>query len=168
MFAALRICRVLTGQQLVPQHFSIAHHRSGGTSEMAQFVGTNVQFGADTDEFALHAGAPELPLVHADSYLNDFLLKIAKRRWPKKKSFERVAHQSRERDFVVASSWKSARGRHRSQSGHEPTDTKTKACGRSLISPKSSSRCGAIWQFVTSTTPNCMYPRSRGCLAFMT
>ena len=75
MFAALRICRVLTGQQLVPQHFSIAHHRSGGTSEMARFVGTNVQFGADTDEFALHAGAPELPLIHSDSYLNDLLLK---------------------------------------------------------------------------------------------
>src|SRR6478609_6393821 len=48
MFAVLRICRVLTGQNLVPQHFSIAHHRSGGTSEMVRFVGTNVQFGADT------------------------------------------------------------------------------------------------------------------------
>ena len=75
MFAVLRICRVLTGQQLVPQHFSIAHHRSGGTSEMARFVGTNVQFGADTDEFALHVGARELPLIHSDSYLNDLLLK---------------------------------------------------------------------------------------------
>ena len=31
MFAVLRICRVLTGQNLVPQHFSIAHHRSGAT-----------------------------------------------------------------------------------------------------------------------------------------
>ena len=47
MFAVLRICRVLTGQNLVPQHFSIAHHRSGGISEMARFVGTKVKFGAD-------------------------------------------------------------------------------------------------------------------------
>ena len=75
MFAVLRICRVLTGQNLVPQHFSIAHHRSEGTSEMARFVGTKVEFGADTDEFALNADARELPLIHADSYLNDLLLK---------------------------------------------------------------------------------------------
>ena len=75
MFAVLRICRALTGQHLVPQHFSIAHHRSEGISEMARFVGTNVQFGADTDEFALNVDARELPLIHADSYLNDLLLK---------------------------------------------------------------------------------------------
>ena len=75
IFAVLRICRVLTGQNLVPQHFSIAHHRSGGTSEMARFVGTNVQFGADTDELILNIGARELPLIHSDNYLNDLLSK---------------------------------------------------------------------------------------------
>jgi AraC-like DNA-binding protein len=75
MFAVLRICRVLTGQNLVPQHFSIAHHRSEGTSEMSRFVGTKVEFGADSDEFALNANARELPLVHSDNYLNDLLLK---------------------------------------------------------------------------------------------
>jgi hypothetical protein len=62
MFAVLRICRVLTGQNIVPQHFSIAHHRSEGTSEMARFVGTKVEFGADTDEFALNVDARALPL----------------------------------------------------------------------------------------------------------
>jgi len=75
MFAVIRICRMLTGQHLVPQHFSIAHHRSGAISEMARFVGTKVEFGADTDEFALNVGARELPLIHSDSYLNDLLLK---------------------------------------------------------------------------------------------
>src|SRR6476660_9399248 len=75
MFAVLRICRVLTGQNLVPQHFSISHHRSGGTSEMARFVGTNVQFSADKDEFVLNGGAHELQLIHSDNYLNDVLLK---------------------------------------------------------------------------------------------
>ena len=75
MFAVLRICRVLTGQNLVPQHFSIAHHRSGGISEMARFVGTKLKLGAATDEFALNVDARELPLVHSDSYLNDLLLK---------------------------------------------------------------------------------------------
>ena len=75
MFAVIRICRMLTGQHLVPQHFSIAHHRSGAISEMARFVGTKVEFGADTDEFALNVGARELPLIHSDPYLNDLLLK---------------------------------------------------------------------------------------------
>ena len=76
MFAVLRICRVLTGQNLVPQHFWICHHRSGTTnSEMARFVGTAVEFGATADEFALNANAGELPLIHADPYLNHLLLK---------------------------------------------------------------------------------------------
>jgi AraC-like DNA-binding protein len=75
MFAALRICRVLTGQNLVPQHFTIAHHRSEGTSEMARFVGTKVEFGADTDELALNIDARGLPLIHSDTYLNELLLK---------------------------------------------------------------------------------------------
>ena len=75
MFGVLRICRVLAGQNVIPQHFSISHHRSGDNSEMARFVGTKVEFGADRDEFALNADARELPLIHADSYLNDLLLK---------------------------------------------------------------------------------------------
>src|SRR5262249_16934086 len=75
MFAVLRLCRMLTGQKLVPQHFSIAHHRSGANSEMARFVGTKVEFGADKDEFALNLDARELTLIHSDSHLNDLLLK---------------------------------------------------------------------------------------------
>jgi AraC-like DNA-binding protein len=75
MFAVLRICRVLTGQNLIPQHFSIAHHRSEGTAEMSRFVGTKVEFGADTDEIALNSNAREVPVIHADPYLNDLLLK---------------------------------------------------------------------------------------------
>jgi AraC-like DNA-binding protein len=75
MFSAIRICRLLTGQRLVPQHFSIAHYRSGNTAEISRFVGTKVEFGADRDEFALNIEARELPVIHADNYLNDLLLK---------------------------------------------------------------------------------------------
>ena len=75
MFAVLRICRVLTGQNLVPQQFSIAHYRPEGTAEMSRFVGTKVEFGADTDEFSLNSNARELPVIHADHHLNDLLLK---------------------------------------------------------------------------------------------
>ena len=75
MFAAIRICRLLTERNVVPQHFSIAHHRSGSTSEMARFVGTEVGFGADADQFSLNIDARELPVLHADTYLNRVLLK---------------------------------------------------------------------------------------------
>jgi AraC-like DNA-binding protein len=75
MFGVLRLCRMLTGQNLVPQHFSIAHYRSEGISEMARFVGTKVEFGTDKDEFALNLDARELPLIHSDNHLNDLLLK---------------------------------------------------------------------------------------------
>ena len=34
-----------------------------------------MEFGADTDEFALDVDARELPLIHSDTYLNDLLLK---------------------------------------------------------------------------------------------
>src|SRR5262249_16458913 len=75
MFTVLRLCGVLTGKNLVPQQFSIAYHRSEETSEMARFVGRKVEFGADADEFALNVNARELPLIHADTHLNDLLLK---------------------------------------------------------------------------------------------
>jgi AraC-like DNA-binding protein len=75
LFAVLRICRVLTGHNLVPQQFSISHYRSEGTPEMARFVGRKVEFGTDADEFALNIEARELPLTHSDPYLNKLLLK---------------------------------------------------------------------------------------------
>jgi AraC-like DNA-binding protein len=75
MFAVLRICRVLTGLNLVPQQFSFSHYRSEGISDMTRFVGTKVEFGGHTDEFALNADARELPLTHSDPYLNKLLLK---------------------------------------------------------------------------------------------
>jgi AraC-like DNA-binding protein len=75
MFAILRICRVLTGHNLVPQQFLISHYRSEGLSEIARFVGRKVEFGADTDELALNIETRELPLTHSDPYLNKLLLK---------------------------------------------------------------------------------------------
>jgi len=75
MFGVLRICRILTGQNVIPQDFSISHHRSGENSEISRFVGRKVEFGADADEFTLKVNARALPLIHADTRLNDLLLK---------------------------------------------------------------------------------------------
>src|SRR5262249_16032706 len=49
----------------------------GGVAEMSQFAGTKVKFGADKDEFALSVEARELPVIHADDYLNDLILKYS-------------------------------------------------------------------------------------------
>ena len=75
MFAVLRICRLLSGRHIVPQNFTIAHHRSGNISEMSRFVGTKIQFGTGTDEFSLEFDTRELPLIHSDNRLNDLLLR---------------------------------------------------------------------------------------------
>src|SRR5207244_5082785 len=53
----------------------LAYHGSEVTIDMTRFVGTKVEFGADTDEFTLNANARELPLIHADAYPNNLLLK---------------------------------------------------------------------------------------------
>ena len=76
MFAALRICRLLTGQTSYrnTSPFLIIDRKS--TPEISRFVGTKVEFGADTDEIALNSNARELPVTHADRYLNNLLLKF--------------------------------------------------------------------------------------------
>jgi AraC-like DNA-binding protein len=48
--------------------------RSGNPAEMSRFVGTEVEFGADRDEFVLNIETRALPVIHADNYLNDILL----------------------------------------------------------------------------------------------
>src|SRR5262249_34185472 len=124
----LRICRLLTGQNLVPQHFSLSHYRSEAIPEMIRFVGTKVEFGADRDEFALNLDARELPLIHADPYLNDLLLKSCETALADRRS--------------------------------DTSELRTKV-------ENAISLCGASWRFATSMTASCMYPRSRGCSAFM-
>src|SRR5262249_26643523 len=124
MFGVLRVCRMLTEQKLVPQHFSIAHHRSGANSEMVRFVGTKVEFGADRDEFALNAEAREFPLIHADPYLNNLLMKnceaaLADRRG----DVSQLRRMKSLRCFLM----KNARGRRCPQPGNEREDACTKA-----------------------------------------
>ena len=44
---------------------------------MDKFLGCDVVFGADTDEVAFPGTANEMPVVHADPYLNKLLIKYA-------------------------------------------------------------------------------------------
>ena len=131
MFAVIRICRVLTGQNLVPQHFSIAHHRSEGISEMARFVGTKVEFGAETDEFALNVDARDLPLIHSDTYLNGLLLKNCEAALADRKADLSPLRTKVENAISsMLPHGQSARERRCSQSGNERENPCTKAFGR--------------------------------------
>ena len=71
----LRICRHVTGRQLVPESVSMMHVRSTIPSEISNFFGVRVEFGSDFDEIVLPAGAGDLPLVNSDPYLNKIIVK---------------------------------------------------------------------------------------------
>src|SRR6185436_19754840 len=64
-----------TGRQLVPESVSMMHVRSTVASEISIFFGVRVEFGSDFDEIVLPAGAGDLPLVNADPYLNNIIVK---------------------------------------------------------------------------------------------
>ena len=157
---------VLTGQNLVPQHFSIAHHRSGATSEMARFVGTKVEFGADTDELALNTNARELPLIHADTYLNDLLLKYCEAALADRRG---DMSQLRTRVEDAISSFH-PHGRVLVEDvarslGMSKRTLARKLSDEGLNFTEYFSSCGAIWRFVTLMTRSCIYLRLRGCSA---
>jgi AraC-like DNA-binding protein len=73
--AMVRISRVLTGRQLFPQHVSMIHVRSNGSSKFARFLGKDVEFGGNADEIGFPAGSAEWALVDVDPRLNKILLK---------------------------------------------------------------------------------------------
>ena len=74
--AVVRISRLLTNRRLIPQHVSMIHIRSKGTSEFARFLGKDIEFGSDVDEIIFPARSAEWPLVDADRRLNKILLKV--------------------------------------------------------------------------------------------
>jgi AraC-like DNA-binding protein len=73
--ALIRICRQLTGYRLVPSRVRLAHRRNSASSELVQFFGGDVEFGAVIDEVAFAPSIKELPVVSADPYLNNLLIK---------------------------------------------------------------------------------------------
>jgi AraC-like DNA-binding protein len=69
----VRICRQLTNRHLVPTRLRMIH-RHGPRSELSDFFGVGVEFGAATDEVAFAADAKHLPVVSADPYLHKLLI----------------------------------------------------------------------------------------------
>jgi AraC-like DNA-binding protein len=76
ILAMVRVCRLLSGRQLLPKHVSIMHVGSKGISKFAHFLGKDIEFGSGADEIAFPAGCCEWTLTNADPRLNKILLKV--------------------------------------------------------------------------------------------
>ena len=76
-FATLlvRLCRHLTGVRLVPTRVRLTHRLEGEPSELTEFFGAKVEFGAAVDEVLFAPAARDMPVVSADLYLNKMLIK---------------------------------------------------------------------------------------------
>jgi len=129
------------------------------------FVGPAVGFGATKDEFAFNANARELPLIHADPYLNNLLLKCCEAA-----RTDRGGNVSQLRARVEnAISSLLPHGRVVVDDAARSLGMSKRTLARRLsdegVSLKYFNNCGAIWQFDTLMTPSCKYPRLRGCSA---
>jgi AraC-like DNA-binding protein len=71
----VRMVRQLTGLPLVPSHVHFVHVRKRGASELSRFFGCAVKFGVAADEVTFAAKLKDLPLLHADHYLNRLLVR---------------------------------------------------------------------------------------------
>ena len=75
MTALVRVCRQLTGLRLVPAHVGFTHVRERRCPEFAEYFGDDIEFGAAVDEVVYPKKVRNLPVVTADPYLNNMLVK---------------------------------------------------------------------------------------------
>jgi AraC-like DNA-binding protein len=74
MTILVRLCQQLTGHRVLPSHVSLTHRRNDASSEFAEFLGGNVDFGELVDEVTFTPAIKQMPVVSADPYLNKFLI----------------------------------------------------------------------------------------------
>ena len=77
LVAMIRICRQITDTRLAPRHLRVRHNRDAVPAEFRKFFGTDVEFGAGSDEIVFPAPMASLPLAKRDNYLNDLLRRYA-------------------------------------------------------------------------------------------
>ena len=75
MVTIVRMCRELTSRRLPVSQISFTHRRSDDISEFKAFFGGEVTFGAALDEVVFPASIREMPIVGADPYLNQLLIR---------------------------------------------------------------------------------------------
>ena len=74
--AMVRVSRLLSGRQFLPERVSMLHVRSEGISTFARYLGNDIEFGGGADEIVFPAGSADWALVNADPRLNKILLKM--------------------------------------------------------------------------------------------
>jgi AraC-like DNA-binding protein len=73
MVTFVRICRQLTNRHLSATKVSFTHPRNNEAGKFNNFFGCSVTFGATDDQLCFSGSIKELPIAHADSYLNELL-----------------------------------------------------------------------------------------------
>jgi AraC-like DNA-binding protein len=91
--ALLRGCRQLTNRQLTADKVSFVHLRTEA-SEMRSFYRCELEFGADADKMEFLPSIRHIPIVSADPYLNNILIKYCE---------EALAHRVPNRSSLEAS-----------------------------------------------------------------
>lgn len=74
--ALLRLCRKLVGRNVAPRLTKFVHHRSGNLDRIRRLFGCDIEFGADADEMIFDARVTKLPLIEADPFLNELIVKM--------------------------------------------------------------------------------------------
>jgi AraC-like DNA-binding protein len=70
----LRVCRHLTGRQLVPIAVEFVHRRTRMPAELRSFFGVGIAFNSPADEIKLPATIATMGIATADPYLNSLLV----------------------------------------------------------------------------------------------
>jgi AraC-like DNA-binding protein len=90
--AIVRMCRQLTGLRLRPSRVRLTHIRERPSTELFEFFGDDIEFGASADEIAFATNIRDLPVVSADPYLNELLVEYCEealsRRQVSRRSFQ--------------------------------------------------------------------------------
>ena len=71
----VRFCRASTHRRLNPIGVHFVHRRASESPELEKYFGCQIEFDADTDKIIFDKRAKQLPLVSADPYLNEILLR---------------------------------------------------------------------------------------------
>lgn len=85
----VRLCRQLTNRRLVPSRIRVIDHGRRTPAELKSYFGCPIEFGAGLDDVAFAGETMRMPVVGADSYLHNLLIRYCD---------EALAHRRGHRD----------------------------------------------------------------------
>ncbi len=99
--AIVRTSRELTGRGLRPVSVLLTHQRIPESQELDGFLGRKVDYGAGMDEVSFAGEAAKLPIVSADPYLNQMLIKCCEQAIAGRKARPDVLRASVENEIAL-------------------------------------------------------------------